>query len=756
MHSALFAHVRHLASTRAMLTVGGRWCLLAGCFFVSTGCSPVDPTAQYPRDAVEQSVIVSQYSDPDAIEAQIRNAYLFVNTPDQTTCNQPHTGLPARETMLIAMQAGDDDPADETAEEKEADPAPKAADAEKAKEKPAKKPGNFDGEFDSSEIDSSEDAEVKPSASDWRNAEVVPTPMAQPEIAAEVVPTPLGIPEKARVVRKPPVTPRSRADVTEVASPAGTPLVETAKTPEKVAAGAVGNPLRDAPRIAASPKEAVRPDSGGRNPAAPSTTGDAAEMLDQAAINAVPIPEDGMVGPVDFKKWPIPDVTVFVTGQQHGYIEPCGCTGLENQKGGVARRMTFASDLRELGWELLPVDAGNLVRRFGRQAEIKYHRSLEALRAMGYVAVGFGPDDVRISAGDLIQEAATEKPEDAIYTSANVVVYDSSLMPPAFKIEQRGGIKVAVTSILDPASLETQLSDEIILNDPVDSAKKVLEQITTEAPDYVVMTFYGKEDAAAKLVREVPGIDLIVVAGGYGEPTYQPQSINDSETKMILTGNKGMYVGLVGLYKDAEMRYARVPLDDSFSDAPEMRQLMADYQFQLRDLGLENLGLKPVQHPTGVKFVGSATCGDCHTTAYEIWENSPHFNATESLVHPGERGDVPRHFDPECISCHVTGWNPQNYYPYVSGYLNLEADKHLHGNGCENCHGPGASHAAAENGEVDITDEQRQQLRDAMKLPLDKAREKCMECHDLDNSPDFHKEGAFEDYWAEVEHYGVD
>jgi hypothetical protein len=748
-----------------MLTLGGRWCLLVGCFSVSTGCSPVEPTALNRSDAIDQGLSVSQTIDPEAVEARIRNAYLLVNTPDQSTRDQPQSGSPVTETLLVAMQASDDDSAeqaeDKPAEAQESDAAAEESDAEKAKEKPAEKPGNFDGEFDASEIDASEDATVEPSASDWRNAEVVPTPLAQPEIAAEVVPTPLGLPEKARVARKPPVTPRSRADVTEVASPSGAPLiaspvVASPTIPGQAAGGADGNPQSDTPRIAASPKDAPRNDSGGLNPVTPNVTGDTVEMLDQAATKAVALPADGMVGPVDFKKWPIPDVTVFVTGQQHGYIEPCGCTGLENQKGGVARRMTFATDLRELGWELLPVDAGNLVRRFGRQAEIKYHRSLEALRAMGYVAVGFGPDDVRISAGDLIQEAAAENPEDAIYTSANVVVYDSSLMPPPFKIEQRGGIKVAVTSVLDPASLETQLSDEIIMGDPVDSAKKVLEQISTEAPDYVVMTFYGKEEAAAKLVREVPGIDLIVVAGGYGEPTYQPQAITDSKTKMILTGNKGMYVGLVGLYKDAEMRYARVPLDDSFGDAPEMRQLMADYQFQLRDLGLENLGLKPVQHPTGEKFVGSATCGDCHTTAYEIWENSPHFDATESLVHPGERGDVPRHFDPECISCHVTGWNPQNYYPYVSGYLNLEADKHLHGNGCENCHGPGASHAAAENGEIDITDEQRQLLRDAMKLPLEKAREKCMECHDLDNSPDFHKEGAFEDYWAEVEHYGVD
>jgi hypothetical protein len=175
-------------------------------------------------------------------------------------------------------------------------------------------------------------------------------------------------------------------------------------------------------------------------------------------------------------------------------------------------------------------------------------------------------------------------------------------------------------------------------------------------------------------------------------------------------------------------------------------------------LGLEGLGLKPIPHPSGRKFVGSAKCGECHTTAYQIWQGTPHVDATADIVKPPrERGDVARHFDPECISCHVTGWNPQNYYPYVSGYLSLEQSDHLTGSGCENCHGPGLEHSQAEVPDSGVSDERLQQLREQMKLPLDKAREKCMECHDLDNSPDFHEDDAFEDvYWPEVEHYGVD
>ena len=34
--------------------------------------------------------------------------------------------------------------------------------------------------------------------------------------------------------------------------------------------------------------------------------------------------------------------------------------------------------------------------------------------------------------------------------------------------------------------------------------------------------------------------------------------------------------------------------------------------------------------------------------------------------------------------------------------------------------------------------------------------DKCLECHDMDNDPEFQKEGAFDKYWPKVEHIGLD
>jgi len=103
-----------------------------------------------------------------------------------------------------------------------------------------------------------------------------------------------------------------------------------------------------------------------------------------------------------FVNWPDPQLAIVLTGRQYGYMEPCGCSGLENQNGGLMRRGTLIQQLRDRGWPVIPVDAGNQVRRFGRQAEIKFQITVESLREMGYQAIGFGPDDLRLPAPELV------------------------------------------------------------------------------------------------------------------------------------------------------------------------------------------------------------------------------------------------------------------------------------------------------------------------------------------------------------------
>jgi hypothetical protein len=460
--------------------------------------------------------------------------------------------------------------------------------------------------------------------------------------------------------------------------------------------------------------------------------------------------------PPPFDGWPKPAVALFFTGQQRGYLEPCGCTGLENAKGGLARRHTLLRELRdERGWDVVPLDVGSQVRRYGRQPEIKFRWTADALRTLGYRAVALGADDLRLPAGELF---AATNPDDkpSIFTGANVALLGREFQPQ-FQVIEAGGKKIGVAAVLGDSFEQKLLGDDIVHEPAVEGLKKGCTELKEQGCDYYVLLAHASLDETKEIAREVPLFDLVVTAGGGGLPSSDLESIDGTKSKLLKISNKAMHASVVGLYDERAnpVRMQNIALDAKLADSPEMLKLLADYQEELKSLGLDGLGLKPQPTASGAKFVGSATCGECHTKAMAVWSKTPHAHATDSLVTPpNSRGDIARHYDPECLSCHVTGWEPQKFQPLESGYLSLERTPQLVHNGCENCHGPGSLHVEAENG----GDEQAQaKLRDSMKLLIagGAAENRCRECHDEDNSPDFSHKG-FAAYWKEVEHRGKD
>lgn len=456
--------------------------------------------------------------------------------------------------------------------------------------------------------------------------------------------------------------------------------------------------------------------------------------------------------------WPKPDFVFFITGRQHGYIEPCGCTGLASQKGGLARRQTLYRQLKSRGWDVVPIDVGNQIRRYGPQPAIKFQTTLSALKAMEYQAVGLGPDDLRIETGELLSEIAD--PSATPMVCANLTIFDLPISD-GHKIISVGKHRVGVSAVIGKNEQRGIRNDDFLFTDPVESLTQIDAKLESEKCNIRVLLSHASIEETERIVQAneaTKRFRIVVTAGGADEPALAPQRIGDSQSFLIQTGKKGMYVGVLGIFADSDtpIRYERVPLDARFVDSKEMLASLKVYQDRLKEAYLRDwseLGLKPVPHPSGHRFVGSEACKDCHEHAFEIWEKTPHHHATDAIAFPTERSSIPRHFDPECLSCHVTGWHPQDYYPYASGYVGFEQSKLLHGNGCENCHGPGSGHVDAENGDGNYTEAQSEAFRKGMQLPLAKAQQHCLQCHDLDNDPNFQEEGAFEKYWKKIEHY---
>ena len=164
--------------------------------------------------------------------------------------------------------------------------------------------------------------------------------------------------------------------------------------------------------------------------------------------------------------------------------------------------------------------------------------------------------------------------------------------------------------------------------------------------------------------------------------------------------------------------------------------------------------------------MGTKACAECHEESNTVWRSSADAEAYATL----EKLDPPRNFDPECVSCHVVGWNPGKFFPYRGGYLGPTKTPELENVGCEDCHGPGQRHALAEKGKdvalqkkmqktVRIAKGKETELQKAMQKTVRITKEEaadprsgkqnCYTCHDGDNSPDF----KFETYYPLIEHH---
>jgi len=451
-------------------------------------------------------------------------------------------------------------------------------------------------------------------------------------------------------------------------------------------------------------------------------------------------------GPI-FVGWPAPKLGIVITGRLDGYLEPCGCAGLDRMRGGLSRRQTLIESLRARGWPLALLDVGGLSQRAGPQAMLKFRVSVEAMTRMGYDAIGLGTAELRFPAAELLTLVAGEEAGSSRFISANVGLFGpAGQVTPQKRIFQAGGMTIGVTSVLGKKYQREIHNPDVEMTDPEAVLSRLVGELQRSC-DLMVLLAHATEEESLALARRFPVLDVVAISDGPPVPPAEPVRIEGGKTLLVQVGERVKDAIVLGLFDDPEQRlkYQRVPLDSRFAPSTEVEARLAGYQEEIRQLGLDGLGVRPMPHPRQEAlgdFVGADKCATCHEAPFEVWRKSGHAKAARTLVGL----DPPRQFDPECIACHMTGWHPQACIPYESGYLGLDVTPTLAAVGCENCHGPGGAHAAAEAG---ANESLKEKLQAAMRLtPAEAEQRICPRCHDASNSPDF----EFEAYWPDVAH----
>ncbi|MBN2474378.1 MAG: hypothetical protein JXB62_07205 [Pirellulales bacterium] len=546
--------------------------------------------------------------------------------------------------------------------------------------------------------------------------------------------------------------------------PSPRPTVEPIAAPD--APDKSSNPLRDdtQPPVTAPVEGASAPVSPQRTPSdpapsdpapsdtVPSDTVPAESTSPKSPMGKAgrapfdPIKENGAI----FVGWPAEaQLALVITGRQWGYIEPCGCAGLDRMKGGMSRRYTLFSQLRQRGWPVVGIDVGGLAKGFGRQAVLKFHTMVEGMRKMGYEAIALGTSELQLPTGELAADAASVEGQPSRFLSANAAMFGfATNMTAKTRIVETGGRKLGITAVLGKQFQKlVQDRDTIELTDPETALAATVPQLKQQA-DYLILLAHATKEESVALGEKFPDFDLVVTAGGAPTPPGAPQQLNGGRTLLIEVGEKGMDAVVLAMFDDPQqpVRYQRVPLDSRFPASPEMELLLTVYEDQLQREWLTTFALPKIPHEQAElngKFVGSKQCESCHEISYQIWKKSGHAKAFDTLA----QLKPVRTFDPECVSCHVIGWHPQEYFPYLAGFVTQQQTPELVDVGCESCHGPGGAHTAAELGGDEAL---KKKLQAAMVVTKAEAQQNhCHSCHDLDNSPDF----DFETYWPQVEHY---
>ena len=362
-----------------------------------------------------------------------------------------------------------------------------------------------------------------------------------------------------------------------------------------------------------------------------------------------------------------PSVVILYTGGTRSHLEPCGC--YQEQSGGLPRRAYLVSEIRKHGIPALLVDAGDI---FDGTEDIDFQRcqvNLKAMSAMGYDAIALNQNDRNYGDAYLIeQRAAASFPflgENGIYTQAAVVKTVGELSIVLTSTSTESDLPNADVSI----ALGTHPSEQLSNTDILISPERMEHRQRTDGPLWVGSTSEGKTlgflalwiNADGKLSRHHAA--QLALTGDVPE---------DESVRQLLTG----------FYREV-------------AQSSEHKSLFAEQRLE--------------QDPQN-GYVSATACQRCHEQEYLQWSATRHAFAFETLL------KKERYFDPNCVSCHTTGFG------YQTGFQIGDETSAFKGVQCETCHGPGKQH---------VGNPKKSNIRSGEDTSL------CLTCHDTKHSPGF-------------------
>lgn len=408
-------------------------------------------------------------------------------------------------------------------------------------------------------------------------------------------------------------------------------------------------------------------------------------------------------------------ITLLHSNSSNGILENCLCP--EHPLGAMEKRSALIKKIRETNEHVLLLDSGDLLSAVGNS--IKDSLALIAINLMEYDAIAIG--DQEFSNGvDFFRRVVSNGK--IPFVSSNVAVEGQSAFLP-YRIFDVNGIRTAVIGLTSPSVFLLFPADKKT-GVEVTNPDSVLQDIISEIEgisDLIILLSHSGYDEDLALAAKYPSIDIIV--GGHSQTLLdEPMKVN--ETLVVQAGHSGFFLGELDLTleksgKILSYEWQLIPLTLELPDDPAIISLIEQYD----RIVVEGMRQAPVYLPVlGSNFavLASDDCKDCHISEYNAWKRDDHSVAFKTIV------DERKTKDPECLSCHTSGFGRED------GYISFTSTAHLINVNCTECHNTSREH-----------------LESPSETPVEKIIEAtCTRCHSTTNSPEF----VYANYFLRTNH----
>lgn len=314
-------------------------------------------------------------------------------------------------------------------------------------------------------------------------------------------------------------------------------------------------------------------------------------------------------------------VTVLFTHDLHSHFLPSADED-GGEYGGYARLMTAIKQQKQKYPNAVLVDGGDF--SMGSLFQTAFATSALELRmmgAMGYDVTTFGNHEFDYLPSGLISmlnaAVASEEKLPAI-VEANYRApkqgedgYDPALQQALdhygvkdYILLERGGVYYVMFGIFGFDSDECAPNSGMILEDPAQTAQKIVDRATAECkktygaePVVICLSHSGTEDAKGEdydLAKAVDGIHVII--SGHTHTTL-PEPVEVDGTYIVSAGEYGKNLGVVQLDYQADgsavlTDYDLIPIDQTVAEDPEIAALTETYKKTVEQDYLSQYGVR--------------------------------------------------------------------------------------------------------------------------------------------------------------------